>query len=69
MFYTYIIFSKTLDKYYTGSCENIENRLNYHLNSRSSYTKVAKDWVIFYFENFEGVLYVEGGSPPKNPKL
>ena len=43
MFYTYIIFSKTLDKYYTGSCENIQNRLNDHLNSRSAYTKVAKD--------------------------
>lgn len=53
MFYTYIIFSKTLDKYYTGSCENIENRLNDHLNSKSTYTKVAKDWIIVYFENFD----------------
>ncbi|WP_300287797.1 GIY-YIG nuclease family protein [Flavobacterium sp.] len=43
MFHTYIIFSKTLDKYYTGSCESIENRLNDHLNSRSKYTKAAKD--------------------------
>jgi putative endonuclease len=53
MFYTYIIFSKTLDKYYTGSCENIENRLNDHLNGRSTYTKVVKDWIIVYFENFD----------------
>ncbi|WP_426062810.1 GIY-YIG nuclease family protein [Flavobacterium sp. DSP2-3-1] len=53
MFYTYIIFSKTLDKYYIGSCENIENRLNDHLNSRSTYTKVAKDWILVYFENFD----------------
>jgi putative endonuclease len=53
MFYTYIIFSKTLDKYYTGSCANIENRLNDHLNSRSAYTKVAKDWIMVYFESFD----------------
>ena len=53
MFYTYIIFSKTLDKYYTGSCENVQDRLNDHLNSRSTYTKVAKDWLLVYFENFD----------------
>lgn len=53
MFYTYIIFSKTLNKYYTGSCENIENRLNDHLNSRSTYTKTAKDWIIVHFETFD----------------
>jgi putative endonuclease len=53
MFYTYIIFSKTLDKYYIGSSENIENRLNDHLNSRSAYTKVAKDWIMVYFESFD----------------
>jgi putative endonuclease len=53
MFYTYIIFSNTLDKYYTGSCENIENRLNDHINSRSAYTKVAKDWIMVYFESFD----------------
>ncbi|MDG2432959.1 GIY-YIG nuclease family protein, partial [Flavobacterium sp.] len=50
---TYIIFSKTLDKYYTGSCESIENRLNDHLNSRSKYTKAAKDWILVYFETFD----------------
>ena len=53
MFYTYIIFSNTLDKYYTGSCENIKNRLNDHLNSRSAYTKVAKDCIMVYFESFD----------------
>ena len=53
MFYTYIIFSESQDKYYTGSCENIENRLNDHLKSRSAFTKVAKDWVLVYFENFD----------------
>ncbi|TDE00129.1 GIY-YIG nuclease family protein [Flavobacterium sandaracinum] len=53
MFHTYIIFSKTLDKYYTGSCHDIQNRLNDHLNSRSKYTKTAKDWALVYFEIFD----------------
>jgi putative endonuclease len=52
MYYTYIIFSKTLDKYYTGSCQNIETRLNDHLNSRSKFTKNAKDWILVYFETY-----------------
>ncbi|WP_245600565.1 GIY-YIG nuclease family protein [Flavobacterium daejeonense] len=39
MFYTYIIFSKTLNKYYIGSCQNIQEQLADHLNSRSTFTK------------------------------
>ncbi|GEL10128.1 putative endonuclease [Flavobacterium glycines] len=53
MFYTYIIFSKTLNKYYIGSCQNIQERLTDHLNSRSPFTKKAKDWELKYFESFE----------------
>ncbi|WP_163410047.1 GIY-YIG nuclease family protein [Flavobacterium ajazii] len=53
MFYTYILYSETLDKYYIGSCENIQKRLNDHLNGRSTFTKTAKDWVLKYFENFQ----------------
>ncbi|KAF2514700.1 GIY-YIG nuclease family protein [Flavobacterium foetidum] len=52
MFYTYIIYSETLDKYYVGSCQNIEQRLQDHLNSKSKFTKVAKDWKLKYFETF-----------------
>lgn len=52
MFYIYIIYSKTLDKYYVGSCQNIEQRLKDHLNSRSKFTKVAKDWVLKHSEAF-----------------
>ncbi len=53
MFYTYIIYSKTIDKYYVGSCQDIQQRLNDHLNSRSKYTKVAKDWELRYVERFD----------------
>ena len=52
MFYIYIIYSKTLDKYYVGSCQNIEQRLQDHLNNRSKFIKVAKDWELKYSETF-----------------
>ena len=52
MFYTYIIYSKTLDKYYVDSCQDIQKRLKDHLNSKSKYTKTAKDWELKYFETY-----------------
>lgn len=41
-----------MDKYYTDSCENIQKRLDDHLNSRSTFTKKAKDWELKYFETY-----------------
>jgi putative endonuclease len=35
-----------------GSCQNIDERLEDHLNSRSKYTKSAKDWGLKYSEIF-----------------
>ena len=52
MFYIYIIYSKSADKYYVGSCQDIEQRIDDHLNSRSKYTKMAKDWELKYSESF-----------------
>jgi putative endonuclease len=53
MFYVYIIFSATANKYYVGSCQNVQQRLDDHLNSRSKYTKMVKDWEFTYTESFE----------------
>ncbi|WP_291132452.1 GIY-YIG nuclease family protein [Flavobacterium sp. UBA7682] len=55
MFYVYIIYSQSLNKYYVGSCRNIDERLNDHLNSRSKYTKSAKDWELKYSETFSSI--------------
>lgn len=41
-----------INKYYVGSCQNIEERLDDHLNSRSKFTKSAKDWELKYSEIF-----------------
>jgi len=48
----YIIFSKSLDRYYIGQTKNLENRLYRHRNSGSKSTKKAKDWVLVYKELF-----------------
>ncbi|MFH0736277.1 MAG: GIY-YIG nuclease family protein [bacterium] len=53
MFYSYIIYSKTLDKYYIGSTENIEDRLARHKRGSSKFTSRAKDWVLVYSEKYD----------------
>ena len=35
-----------------GSCKNIEERLDDHLNSRSKFTRSAKDWGLKYSQTF-----------------
>ena len=52
MFYTYIIYSKCLDKFYVGSTQNIENRISRHNNSSTKSTKAGKPWVLVYQESF-----------------
>ncbi len=48
MCYTYIIYSKKVDKYYIGSCRtSVEVRINKHNNTHygtKSYTAIANDW-------------------------
>ena len=51
-YYCYIIRSKTLEKYYIGSCANVEKRLEYHNNGWSRYTKAGIPWMLCYFEKF-----------------
>jgi putative endonuclease len=41
-----------MDSYYIGSCEDLDKRMNDHLNSKSKFTKKAKDWELKYFETF-----------------
>ncbi|TDS12854.1 putative endonuclease [Maribacter caenipelagi] len=53
-FTTYIIYSQTLDRYYIGCTENIEERLERHIKGNgSTYTKKVKDWVLKWQRNFE----------------
>jgi putative endonuclease len=46
---TYILYSKSIDRYYTGSCENFNTRLKQHLNKtfHNSFTSKADDWEVY----------------------
>jgi putative endonuclease len=51
MSYSYILYSKQLDKYYIGSTRDLpEDRLRKHLSDHKGFTSKAKDWVIVFLE-------------------
>jgi putative endonuclease len=53
MAFAYILYSKTLDKYYIGSTEgSIDIRLKKHLSNHKGFTGKAKDWILVYQEEF-----------------
>ncbi|WP_300980325.1 GIY-YIG nuclease family protein [Nonlabens sp.] len=45
-YYTYILFSEKLQRYYIGSTQDVKERLNKHLTSTTGFTSKAKDWKI-----------------------
>jgi putative endonuclease len=52
-FYTYILYSQKLDRYYIGSCENVNERLNEQHNAvRNTSTKTEIPCVLKYSEEF-----------------
>ncbi len=46
MYYVYIIFSNSTNKFYTGSTENIESRLAHHNGAYNRSTKQGIPWEI-----------------------
>ena len=53
MYYVYIIYSATTDKYYVGSCQDLNRRLTEHNTSRSTYTKTGAPWDLKWQSTFE----------------
>src|SRR6185295_11015664 len=49
----YIIYSSSLDQFYIGHSENIQDRLFRHNNSGSKSTKKTNDWKLVYTEIFQ----------------
>ena len=52
-FYCYIIYSKALNRYYTGYTTDMTTRLEQHNSGVSEFTSKAKDWELVYQEEFE----------------
>ena len=46
----YVIFSRQLNRFYIGSCLDLEYRFNQHQNKQfnKSFTSKADDWVLFF---------------------
>ncbi len=49
MFWVYILYSKSSDKYYIGQTSDLVQRLEMHNNHlfEGAFTSLAKDWEIF----------------------
>jgi putative endonuclease len=45
-YFVYILYSDSLGKYYTGSCENLEKRFREHNSGQSRFTKSGLPWIM-----------------------
>ena len=52
MYYLYILYSKSLDKYYIGHTADLEGRLKRHLSNHKGFTGRSSDWKIVYTEAY-----------------
>ena len=52
-FVTYILYSKTKDKYYIGYTSDIDARLIRHNQKSKGFTGNVNDWELKYVERFE----------------
>jgi putative endonuclease len=51
MFYTYILYSESLNKFYIGYCKDLKIRLERHGKDKSKFTGKVNDWKLI--KNFE----------------
>jgi len=52
-YFVYILYSKTKDRFYIGSCSDLEERLRRHNAGATASTKNGRPWDIVYQEIFE----------------
>ena len=53
VFYTYIIFSISLNRFYIGSTADIEERIVRHNQKSKGFTGNKSDWKLVYSESFK----------------
>ncbi len=52
MYFVYILYSKCLNKFYTGKTSDINVRLVEHNNNKVRSTKAGVPWQLVYYEAF-----------------
>ena len=55
MHHTYILFSKSKNKYYIGSTSKILDRIIKHNSNHKGFTGNTNDWEIVYSEEFDSI--------------
>ena len=53
MYFCYILFSKSKNRFYVGHTSDLDDRLARHNEGRSSATKHGVPWELVYTEKFE----------------
>jgi putative endonuclease len=51
-FFVYILYSPTLDRYYVGQTQDLEERLGRHNSGRNKSTKGGIPWTMVHFQEF-----------------
>ncbi len=46
--YVYILYSRSLDRFYVGISQHLSQRLKQHLRGRSKWTARANDWQLIF---------------------
>ena len=52
MYYTYILYSSTIDKYYTGYTSDLKLRIERHNSSWGKYSSKGIPWQLVYSETY-----------------
>jgi putative endonuclease len=52
MYYTYILFSEKLGKYYTGQTEDMDRRLDEHNRGKTTFMKFGIPWKLVFLSSF-----------------
>jgi len=52
MYFVYILYSKKLNKFYTGYTQNLKNRLKNHNNREVYFTSRGCPWKLIFYEAF-----------------
>jgi len=53
MFFTYVLYSEKLKKYYLGSTSDLDDRLDRDNSGRSKFTKMGIPWRVITFFEFQ----------------
>ena len=53
MYYVYILYSESGDRYYKGMSQNPENRLEYHNTKEKGYTSRYRPWKLVWKQKYD----------------